>query len=532
MPLLYRLLPAFVVLALLGVGTAGWQALHHPPEPGRLANGAHLEWVDCWFETHWWRPLHCGRFTTATEAGFERQPFVLPVVYRPAPFWKRAAAPVLYLAGGPGGATGLDADTLPWWQDWFDAVDWSQDIVLYDQRGVGLAEPAYDCPELVRLYREFLAEDVDAARWAALTRAAGERCHQRLLADGVDFRRFDTRRNAADALDLMAVLGFGRYDLYGVSYGTRIGLEMLRQRPEVLRAAVLDSVYPPQVHPELTQPWLLARVLGWIPRICELSDACDAAPARIARNLRRSLERLRRQPLAIEVIDPTDRERLSVSYNADDLFWLLFESLYVWDFIADLPAMLEALADGQPSPALRQMIQYSVSSLLDPEVSDAIAAAVDCRDAAPLSAADYARERARYPDVAVFTEYDFDSGFCRFWRSGDLGADFRRPVRAEVPTLLLAGEFDPVTPPEWAELAAQTLTRASVIEFPGIGHGVLDSDACAVDLVRAFLERPEAPARVACLDRLADQAPGPLREPRQAERPSENASCSDLRPAG
>jgi pimeloyl-ACP methyl ester carboxylesterase len=315
----------------------------------------------------------------------------------------------------------------------------------------------------------------------------------------------------------MAVLGFERYDLYGVSYGTRIGLEMLRQRPEVLRAAVLDSVYPPQVHPELTQPWLLARVLGWIPRICELSDACDIAPERIGQDLQRSFERLRRQPLAIEVIDPVNRERLSVLYNADDLLWLLFESLYVWDFITDVPAMLEALAEGRTGPALRQMIQYSVSSLLDPEISDAVAAAVDCRDAAPLRAADYARERARYPEVAEFTEYDFQSGFCRFWRSGDLGADFRRPVRAEVPTLLLAGEFDPVTPPEWAELAASTLSHASVVEFPGIGHGVLDSDACAVDLVRSFLESPEAPPRVACLDEFVDRVSDLRREARGAE---------------
>ncbi len=502
-PLVYRALWSAPVIALFLLAASwAWVELHRPPDARSLANGARLEWVDCWFETAWWQPLHCGRFATATEPGFEQQPFALPVVYRPAPFWRRSATPVLYLAGGPGGATGLAADGMSWWQDWFEAVDWPHDTVLYDQRGVGLARPAYDCPELLELYRELLGEDVDSVRWARLTRAAGEACQQRLQTEGADFRRFDTKRNAADAIDLMQTLGVERWNLFGVSYGSRIALEMLRQRPEPIRAVVLDSVYPPQVHPELTQPWLLSRVLDWVPRICELTEHCRTEPEQLERTLRQSLERLREQPLLLEAVDPSDHQRIRVLYNNEDLLWLLFEGLYVWDFIPDVPAMLEALAEGRSSPALRQMVQYSVTGLLDSDISDAVAAAVDCRDAAPLSAAEYARERARYPRVAAFTEHDFDYGFCRYWQSGHLGDDFRQPVHAEVPTLLLAGEFDPVTPPEWAELAARSLSRASLIEFPRIGHGVLDSHECAVDLVLAFLERPAEPSRVPCLDEL------------------------------
>jgi pimeloyl-ACP methyl ester carboxylesterase len=71
-----------------------------------------------------------------------------------------------------------------------------------------------------------------------------------------------------------------------------------------------------------------------------------------------------------------------------------------------------------------------------------------------------------------------------------------------VPTLLLAGEFDPVTPPEWAERAAETLPAGHLFVFPAIGHGVLDSHLCAADLVRAFLAQPDNPVPPSCLSRL------------------------------
>ena len=55
---------------------------------------------------------------------------------------------------------------------------------------------------------------------------------------------------------------------------------------------------------------------------------------------------------------------------------------------------------------------------------------------------------------------------------------------------------------EWAELAAEGLTRGSVFIFPAVGHGVLDSHVCAADLVRDFLANPLASNAPACLEQL------------------------------
>jgi pimeloyl-ACP methyl ester carboxylesterase len=489
-----------VPLVLLGALWA-WQALHRPPPPRPLANGAQLEWVDCWFEVSLWRPVHCARFRTAPEPG-AASGFALPVVYVPARPWRRSASPLLYIAGGPGAATLLGDADLPDWLAWLDGLDWSFDTVFYDQRGVGLGRPALDCPEVLAERRAQLPLDLS-------TEVAGRRllgqawaCRQRLEGQGHDLSVFSTRANARDARDLMAALGAPQWNLYAVSYGSRVALDLLRLAPETLRAVILDSVYPPEVQAELADPWLLARALALVGRICELTGECQRAPAAVAADIAQILARLRSRPLVATVPDPAGNGQLQVRYDAEGFAWLLFETLYRWDRLADLPGQLSALAKGEALPGLQALLADSVAAALDASFSDAVGGAVDCNDSTVVDAAAAAAERVLFPKVAPLLAHDWEFHPCRTWKSGDAGDAFRQPVRSAVPALLLAGEFDPVTPPHWADAAAAGLAQGWVIEFPGIGHGVLDSHACAVELAKAFLAEPRAPRAPDCLDRL------------------------------
>ena len=146
----------FWPLLLLPAAWFAWQALHAPPAPMQLDSGARLEWVDCWFEVPWTRPVHCAYLHTAPEPGATPERFTLPVVYLSQSIWERHRPPTLYIAGGPGGSAWLEADEIDFWLQWVDLTDWPGDLILYDQRGVGLSEPAIHCPELQTLRRELL----------------------------------------------------------------------------------------------------------------------------------------------------------------------------------------------------------------------------------------------------------------------------------------------------------------------------------------------------------------------------------------
>jgi pimeloyl-ACP methyl ester carboxylesterase len=479
-----------------------WHALHAPPPGLTLDNGAQLEWVDCWFDKPLWRPLHCGRFFTAPEPGATPERFALPVIHIPRPAWSLDAVPVQYIAGGPGGSAWLEPDEIGFWLDWVDATAWPGSLVLYDQRGVGLSEPALQCPELQVLRRELLPLPLPSEEAYRRVRDATRACHDRLLGDGLDLARFTTSKNAADAVDLMRTLGYDQWDVYGVSYGTRVALEMLRVAPQALRAAVLDSPYPPQVNAELSDPWLLQRSFELFSRICELAGRCNDSPAALSQSLDDALARVEQELLRLSVRDPANGRDIAVVYDHEDLAWLLFEAMYQWDTLPGLPESVGALVEGRLDSAMRRLIQDSVETLLDDTISDPVASSVDCHDAGPVDLRDYRRELDRYPRIAGIKRHDWHYSPCRYWRSGEAPQAFREPVSAAVPTLLLAGEFDPVTPPEWAEIAAETLSGSYVFTFPAVGHGVLDSHVCAADLVRAFFEDPLSPRPPDCLARL------------------------------
>jgi pimeloyl-ACP methyl ester carboxylesterase len=81
----------------------------------------------------------------------------------------------------------------------------------------------------------------------------------------------------------------------------------------------------------------------------------------------------------------------------------------------------------------------------------------------------------------------------------------REPVVSDVPALIFAGQFDPITPSAWGQLAAETLSNSFFYEFPNLGHGVMDSDRCALEIGLQFLDDPTTEPDVCCMDAL----PGP-----------------------
>jgi pimeloyl-ACP methyl ester carboxylesterase len=493
---------AFWPVILLPALWWSWQALHAPPAGLELANGARLEWVDCWFDKPLWRPMHCAHFHTAPEAGAEPERFVLPVVYLPQLFWARSGPPVQYIAGGPGGSTWLEPENVGFWLDWVEETRWDADLVLYDQRGVGLSQPALDCPELRQLRRELLPLPLPTEEAYRRVREATRSCHDRIRGDGVDLGRFSTRLNAADATDLMLAMGLDKWNLYGVSYGSRVALEIMRTSPQHLRAVVLDSLYPPEVNAELSDAWLLQRSFELFSRICELAAECTDSVDELSGRLEQAFERVQRESIKLSVRDPDTGRDIAVVYDHEDLAWLLFEAMYQWDAIPKLPSSVRALAEGRLDSHMRGLIQDGVDSLLDNAVSDAVASSVDCHDGGPIDLRDAQLQLQRYPRAATIKRFDWQYHACRYWTSGEAPAEFRTPVVSDVPTLLLAGEFDPVTPPEWAESAQAHLSKGHLFVFPAVGHGVLDSHLCAADLVRSFLADPVAARVPECMDRL------------------------------
>jgi pimeloyl-ACP methyl ester carboxylesterase len=90
---------------------------------------------------------------------------------------------------------------------------------------------------------------------------------------------------------------------------------------------------------------------------------------------------------------------------------------------------------------------------------------------------------------------------CKLWPRGPVDADLHSPLHSEIPTLLLSGEADPVTPPADAERAARGLVHHRNLVLSGEGHGQV-ATGCVPRLMADFLDAPDLEALdVSCLER-------------------------------
>jgi pimeloyl-ACP methyl ester carboxylesterase len=401
--------------------------------------------------------------------------------------------PILYLEGGPGGSALADPDY------WLESIlHTSRDIILLDQRGTGFSLPSLDCPE-VDAYLEYEDSGYDD-----ILVAAGA-CRDRLTLDGVDVAQYNSANSAADVADLRLALGIDEWNLYGVSYGTRLALTVMRDHPQGVRAVVLDSVYPPNA-PGYTEDALNS--ITAVERLiagCTEDDECNAAFPSLKRRFYRSVAALNSEPVAIDGYTTT----------GDDLVNFLFDSLYNTALIPYLPLVIYAASEGDFAPwtALDEYVNGdegygNMRQDDEPAVNDGDSQgmfySVECHEAAIFG--DYAAAAELVEDYPSAVTEGLLAGLeetfaiCDLWEAGDGGAIESRPVFSELPTLIVAGEYDPVTPTRWSQLAAETLPNSFYVEMPRGGHGVTFDDECGARIVRAFLNRPDRRPATSCME--------------------------------
>ena len=191
----------------------------------------------------------------------------LAVAIFKSPVQHPAPDPVIYLAGGPGdpALSGLgQALTVTNESD----VVGDRDLLLIDQRGTGYSQPSLACPAAAHLIQ---VPPQPVGKELASLDSAYRQCHDRLVHDGIDLSAYNTVENAADVADLRKTLGYRTVNLYGVSYGTRLALTVMRDYPQGIRSVVLDSVVPPRHD-------YAARLRSIEPAFTTLFHGCAQAP--------------------------------------------------------------------------------------------------------------------------------------------------------------------------------------------------------------------------------------------------------------
>jgi pimeloyl-ACP methyl ester carboxylesterase len=334
-------------------------------------------------------------------------------------------------------------------------------------------------------------------------------CRERLVAEGVALGAYDSVANAADVEDLRRALGYEQWNLYGISYGTRLALTVMRDYPQRVRSAILDSAYPPQANIVTETPGNFQRALDVFFAGCAADTACNEAYPELEPFFFDLVEQLDAQPITVEVVHAFEREQYDVRLAGEDLLGIVFQGLYSEEIIPLLPQMIYETAEGH-----YELLRGLLANLIISNEFSSIGMnfSVQCQEEIAFSAREeVAAAVEELPELEAYFETSATSGeiafeVCELWDVAAAPAEENESVRSDVPALVLAGEYDPITPPAWGQEVQAGLENSYYFEFPGLGHGVSVSGPCPLAITLAFLENPDRMPNGGCVAAMA----GPL----------------------
>jgi len=382
-----------------------------------------------------------------------------------------APDPLFMLAGGPGQAATYIAPLAAQ----FTGVRRNRDIVLIDQRGTGRSAPL-ECAAFAPPDSPEAALELDP-----LPRA--KECVKELTGRGVDPAQYTTANWIADIDAVRAALGYERVNLWGGSYGTRAALEYARRYPQRVRSMVLDGVAPPSMKIALDVWPTRDSAISSAFAACMQSPGCREHHADFKTTIAAIDERLSGgQDVALA--DPRTGETRNVHMTLDHVAAMFQSLVYLPEFASLLPEAARRASEGDFAPL------YAAAAAMTSGISEQINAAlyysVTCAEDVPRITPEE-RER-KLGNLLARDIAERGLAVCDAWPRGTAPVDATTPLSSDVPTLLLSGGLDPVTPPAYGDEVSKTLRNSRHVVAAGYGHNV-SPHACAPRLIADFIEQ-------------------------------------------
>lgn len=438
---------------------------------------------------------------------------------------------LVLIPGGPGEGYQVTEDNVEYWLEWMETAGLSRDLVLFDPRGTGESLPSWKCDDYDKKSVEWAAKNLDILTELKLSHPVLRNClteYNNWLKENINVALnphpgvgvLSSVYQAEDINALLTSLDYDAWHLWGVSYGTRVAL--LAAKHKKVKSLLLDSPYPLNKGRLSEWPGLLDSAMAKHREIYKTLYSDKGKYADFQTLWNKVTHRLDRSPATFQVRtwNSEEGDTLTLVLNSDRLVSLAYFVLYdtsLWlpfyeglEFLqADLhltngilqKAVQKALAALQPSPTMEEksdsltlVLEAFMSSTFDPLFNTMVYFAVECVDNPIEEESVYQAELKKYPGLSRYSQYDWQYNICR-----DPLFNNRHPVSLEQltttelatakPTVILSGQYDPVTPREWGmELQRQLGQRARFHTVGGAGHAVTVSGVCDASLFEDFMD--------------------------------------------
>ncbi|MFL0810852.1 MAG: alpha/beta hydrolase [Agarilytica sp.] len=389
-------------------------------------------------------------------------------------------APIFFIAGGPGQASG---DLLERFRHQFPQLRIHHDFIFVDQRGTGKSE-ALECD--IDLMPHL---DKDAAALEQLNIEASKACLNEYTAD---LRYYATPFAVKDLEQVRKHFGYDKVNLWGGSYGTRVVLEYLRRFPNSIAASVMDGLAPIQIQLPTYAERDATQSLNSLLQNCETQKACQSAFPQLTQRWKTHLQLRKKSPVTQQLQHPRTQKPVNVYIDDQVLSSWIHLILYSRELSPILPLAID-LATKENYSQL-----FSIFALGREDMPTMISEGMQ---ATVLCAEDYVFHKENHDKhTQNNTLEDSDllnlpprTGFdniCKLLPKSVLDKTYFSSVESNIPSLFLSGQFDPATPPRWAESLLPGFNQAKHIVVPG-GHHIVSQNSCIANIISEFFSKPE-----------------------------------------
>jgi pimeloyl-ACP methyl ester carboxylesterase len=423
-------------------------------------------------------PALCGRYQVyENRLAKSGRVIALKIIVLPARSSEAKAEPVFYLAGGPGqGAAriaGAGEDAI------MRALRRDRDLVFVDMRGTGDSNGLQcNSPGDRRSEQGFFRELFDVADI--------QRCRENLERIA-DLKFYNSSLGIADLDDIRLAMGYEMINLYGISHGSQAALEYLRYYPGHVRSAVLAGVATSAIKTPLQFASGAELAMNRLFHDCAADLACNGAFPDLKTRFAELLRSFASGALTFQVVHPTGKVKETITLSRGVFAVRLLSLLYSHRTASLLPLIIDRAARGDWFP----YVQVISKTAAPPEFRVYLGAYLSATCSESLPFIDEA-ELTRATAGTFLGDYRMrrHQQACAHWPRQDIDPSYFEPVRAAAPVLLLSGDIDPATPPEYGTDALKGLPKGRQVILNNTPHSYVS--ACVRALIVEFISSGSA----------------------------------------
>jgi pimeloyl-ACP methyl ester carboxylesterase len=412
--------------------------------------------------------------------------------------------PVVFLQGGPGAeAVQLSANAFSALVAPFLS---KRDFIVFDQRGTGLSDPSLQCEELTKTFSQDIHGLIDVSTRELVYSTSFRSCGGLISILGINVNAYTTLESAADFRDILGLLGYQQANLYGASYGTRLALVIMREYPEIVRSAILDSVVPVDTNLFSKYPEAIEAGLRTLFNDCASDPKCSAAYPDLESTFWDLVTELDANPITVTTSDYPSGT-LTETVTGTTVMNIILSSIKNSYFISTAPQSIYRFKEGDFSTLV--IAQSSLPFTFE-GISPGLFISMMCHEHILTTSTEELQSASNRQIIKEFAWLPFYGDpeeifkTCKSWGATGPVVGENDATLSDIPSLIITGAYDPTTPPMYGKQIAEELSNHYYFEFPNQGHTptATDVSGCAMDIVLEFLGDPTTEPDRNCLNEL------------------------------